>query len=123
MAKILIVDDEESIRGLIGARLKMDLHDIDVADNGARGLKQFKDNAYDLVITDLIMPEKDGIEFINELKASHSDVKILAISGGSWGIEAAPQLEIAGYLGASASLEKPFKLEELVAVVNRLLLC
>ncbi|MEA3544211.1 MAG: response regulator [Thermodesulfobacteriota bacterium] len=122
MANILVVDDEESIRELIQEILKMDLHNVDVANNGASGLKKFKDNAYDLVITDLIMPEKDGIEFINELKASHSGVKILAISGGSWGIDAAPQLEIAGYLGASSSLEKPFEMEELVAAVNRLLL-
>lgn len=122
MAKILVVDDEESIRWLIQERLKMDLHNVDVADNGASGLKQVKDKAYDLIITDLIMPEKDGIEFINELKASHTGVKILAISGGSWGIDATPQLEIAGYLGASATLEKPFTMEELVTAVKRLLL-
>lgn len=68
MANILVVDDEKAIRELLREGLKMIRHEVDVADNGVSGLKQFHRREYDLVIIDLIMPEKDGIEFIGALK-------------------------------------------------------
>jgi len=121
MARILIVDDEAAIREMIREILARDQHDIDVADNGSAGLKQFQNKSYDLVITDLIMPEKEGLEFISDLKGTNTGVKILAISGGARMIDAEPHLEIAVYLGADASLKKPFEMNDLMSTVNRLL--
>ena len=82
MSKILVIDDDKNIRSLLRDFLERDGYEVMEAENGKVGLKLFRENGADLVITDLIMPEKEGIETIRELRRDFSDVKIIAISGG-----------------------------------------
>ncbi len=121
MKHILVVDDEEQIRSLLTQMLEHEGFVVDTADNGAEGLDLVANNSYDLVITDMIMPVKDGLKFIMELVRDYPDMRILAISGGG-AIKAERYLTMAGYLGDDiATLEKPFTLESLLARVNELL--
>ena len=83
MAKILVIDDEEQIRGLIKRIFQSRGHMVITADNGAVGLKMMAQESFDLVITDIFMPEKEGMETIIEIKRDFPTVKILAVSGGS----------------------------------------
>jgi len=118
---ILVVDDEEQIRSLLTQMLEHEGFVVDTADNGAEGLELVAKNSYDLVVTDMIMPVKDGLKFIMELVRDYPDLRILAMSGGG-AIKAERYLTMAGYLGDDiATLEKPFTLESLLARVNDLL--
>ena len=121
MKHILVVDDEEQIRSLLTQMLEHEGFVVDTADNGAEGLELVAKNSYDLVVTDMIMPVKDGLKFIMELVRDYPDLRILAMSGGG-AIKAERYLTMAGYLGDDiATLEKPFTLESLLARVNDLL--
>jgi DNA-binding response OmpR family regulator len=115
MAKILIIDDDALIRRLIARVLGDEGHDVTVAQDGNDGLKQFRVERPALVISDILMPEKEGIETILEIRREAPSIPILAISGGD------TFLDIATKLGASGSLSKPFRNAELIEVVNRLL--
>ena len=121
MKHILVVDDEEQIRSLLTQMLEHEGFVVDTADNGAEGLELVAKNSYDLVVTDMIMPVKDGLKFIMELVRDYPDMRILAMSGGG-AIKAERYLTMAGYLGDDiATLEKPFTLESLLGRVNDLL--
>ncbi|RUM37007.1 MAG: response regulator [Desulfobulbus sp.] len=121
MKRILVVDDEEQIRSLLTQMLEHENFEVDTAENGEQGLTLVANNPYDLVITDMIMPVKDGLKLIMELVRDYPDLKILAMSGGG-AIKAERYLTMAGYLGDEiATLEKPFTLESLLARVNELL--
>ena len=91
------------------------------ADNGNTGIALFRSNPVDLVIVDLFMPEKEGIETIIELRKDYPELKIIAISGGIPGCGPEQFLTIARNLGADAALNKPFTMEELLSVVRGLL--
>jgi DNA-binding response OmpR family regulator len=82
MATILIVDDEKSILGFLKKMLMREGFNVLTAIDGKEGLHLFNDNQVDLVITDLIMPDKDGFGTIIELKNISQDIKIIAMSGG-----------------------------------------
>jgi DNA-binding response OmpR family regulator len=119
--QILVVDDEEQICSLLTQMLEHEGFDVDTAENGEQGLSLVSKKAYDLVITDMIMPVKDGLKLIMELIRDYPELRILAISGGG-AIKAERYLTMAGYLGDEiATLEKPFTLESLLARVNELL--
>ncbi len=90
------------------------------AENGKIGLKLLGENGADLVITDLIMPEKEGIETIQELRRDFSHVKIIAISGGG-AIGPETYLEIAKKMGAHRIFEKPFVLQEISEAIRELI--
>lgn len=121
MKRILVVDDEEQICSLLTQMLEHESFEVDTAENGEQGLTLVANNSYDLVITDMIMPVKDGLKLIMELVRDYPDLKILAMSGGG-AIKAERYLTMAGYLGDEiATLEKPFTLESLLARVNELL--
>ncbi len=121
MKQILVVDDEEQICSLLTQMLEHEGFDVDTAENGEQGLSLVSKKAYDLVITDMIMPVKDGLKLIMELIRDYPELRILAISGGG-AIKAERYLTMAGYLGDEiATLEKPFTLESLLARVNELL--
>ncbi len=121
MKHILVVDDEEQIRSLLTQMLEHEGFVVDTADNGAEGLELVAKNSYDLVVTDMIMPVKDGLKFIMELVRDYPNLRILAMSGGG-AIKAERYLTMAGYLGDDiATLEKPFTLESLLGRVNDLL--
>ena len=116
--RILVVDDEEQIRTMLTQMLEHEGFVVDTAENGEAGMDLISRHAYDLIITDMIMPIKDGLKLIMELVRDYPDLRILAISGGG-AIKAERYLTMAGYLGDDiATLEKPFKRETLLALVN-----
>ena len=118
VAKILLIDDNESIRRLLRGVLLQCGHAVTEAANGRDGLKLCADA--DLVILDLFMPEQDGIEVLTELRRRHALVKVIAMSGGV-GPGAGDNLHTARLLGAAKTLQKPFTIEEFMAAINELL--
>lgn len=117
---ILIVDDDPQIRKLLGAILKRDGYGIITAPDGRQALRELDNQAVDLVITDLIMPGKEGIETIMEMRKKIPGMPIIAISGGG---KLNPQtyLEIARSLGAVRTMSKPIDPASLTATVKDLL--
>jgi DNA-binding NtrC family response regulator len=113
-----VVDDEEQIRTMLTQMLELEGYQVCTAENGEQGLEMVGQHAFDLVITDMIMPVKDGLKFIMELMRDYPDLKIMAISGGG-AIKAERYLTMAGYLGNIATLEKPFKREVLLELVRK----
>ena len=114
---ILVVDDEAAIRGLFHKILARAGYRVMEAADGAQALAAVKKGGVDLVITDLVMPEKEGIETIVAIRKNHPQVKIAAVSGAFGG----KYLEIASQLGADAALAKPVSEETLLGTVRRLL--
>ena len=120
MAKILVFDDEPSILLMIKKMLERAGHEVDVALNGKEGMALFEKNKPDLLITDIIMPEKEGLETIFELRRTNPDLKIIAISGGGR-IGPDGYLPGAKLLGANAAFTKPIVPKEFLKVVSDLL--
>jgi DNA-binding response OmpR family regulator len=120
MVQILVIDDDNNIRPLLRDFLEQDGYEVMEAENGKIGLKLVRENGPDLVITDLIMPEKEGMETIGELRRDFPHVKIIAISGGgSLGPET--YLQMAKKMGAHRVFEKPFNLQEMSEAIRELL--
>ncbi|MAF96260.1 MAG: response regulator [Rhodospirillaceae bacterium] len=117
MARILVVDDEELARFTIRDILETAGHDVDEAANGNEAISYQTANPFDLIITDIIMPEKEGVETIIELKRDYPDLKIIAISGGGR-TKNLDFLKLADEFGADKILAKPFSEEELLERVN-----
>jgi len=82
MARILIIDDESQIRSMLRLMLERVGYEVDEAPDGLEGIRQYREDPADLIITDLIMPNKDGIGMIIDLKKEFPKVKIIAMSGG-----------------------------------------
>lgn len=120
MKRILIIDDEPHILLMLKKMLERAGYEIDIATNGMEGLKLFREFPSDLVITDIIMPEKEGLETIREMKEIQSGLKIIAMSGGGK-ISAENYLQTAKLFGASKVLEKPFTQQLMVEAVKDLL--
>ena len=120
MASILVIDDDALIRQSLETALTRPGHLVRSAGDGVEGLKLFRAQAADLVITDLVMPEQDGLATIMDLRRIAPDLRIIAISGG---MIQNPQLylQLAEKLGADRVLSKPFSLAELLAVVAAVL--
>lgn len=120
MADILLVEDEEQLRSMLREVLQSAGHQVREAENGKIALNIFAARAAELVITDLIMPEKEGLEIIRELKRGKTDVKIIAISGGGRN-NAQDYLELARRFGADHILSKPFSNREILEVIEKVL--
>jgi len=120
MKRILIIDDDHHILVMLKKMLEKAGFEVDLASNGVDGLELFQKIQADLVITDIIMPEKEGLETIREMKRIRSDLKIIAMSGGGK-ISADNYLETAKIFGASLVLEKPFSQKTMVDAVLKLL--
>ena len=120
MARILIIDDEVQIRDMLRQMLEREGYEVMDAPGGKEGLRLFRENSIDLIITDIIMPEKEGIEIIMELRQQFPDVKIIAISGGGR-LDPAQYLRIAKSVGAQYAFAKPVEREELFKAVRELL--
>lgn len=118
MAKILIVDDELKQCILLKKILTSAGHTVYIADNGITGLKLMYSEKINLIISDIIMPEMDGVEFVCKLQEDHKEIPIIAISGNPFGKD---YLEYVCELGANAHLEKPIKKNELIDLVDKLL--
>jgi DNA-binding response OmpR family regulator len=120
MAKIYVFDDEPSILLMIKKMLEKAGYEVDIALNGKEGMELFKRNVPDLLITDIIMPEKEGLETILELRKSYPELKIIAISGGGR-ISPGGYLPGAKLLGANIVFEKPLDQKEFLQAVALLL--
>lgn len=120
MADILIVDDDPALRAVMRKVLERHGHQVRDAADGALALRMLHASGADLLITDLYMPEKEGIETIMEARDSFPGLRILAVSGGGTMAPGGP-LGDAEALGADASLAKPFSVEDFTETVQRLL--
>ena len=121
MARILIIDDEPQIRSMLTLMLAREGYDIVEASDGVAGIKIYRQNPADLIITDLIMPNKDGIGMIIDLKKEFPDVKIIAMSGGGLN-KPDGYLKGAKKLGAACTLTKPIDREEMLNAVRETLI-
>jgi two-component system response regulator (stage 0 sporulation protein F) len=115
MATILVIDDQEPIRSLLRAALEGAGHEVLEASNGRLGLEQYRERSADLIITDIVMPEMNGLEMMLELTRSFPDVKIIAMSGG---LEREGGLNAAKLLGARQTFQKPLDIRELLDAVR-----
>jgi len=121
MARILVIDDDPNIRLLVGKFLTMDAHEVDLAENGVVGLKLAGLNQYDLVITDVIMPDKDGLEVVMELKQLCPLVRIIVMTGGGAKFSIQELLNMTKMMKADRGLSKPLDFEMLPLVVREVL--
>lgn len=118
--RILVIDDEEAVRHTICENLEYSGYEVIQATDGQHGLTMIDaQNPPDIIITDIIMPRKEGLEMIVEVKKLHPGIKLIAISGGGR-TRTMDFLEIAKKLGADAILPKPVDLEELELVLKNL---
>ena len=120
MARILLIDDDDSVRTTLCLTLTHHGHTVIEARNGKEGLDRFADAGADLVITDIVMPEKEGFEVLMELRKERPPVKIIAISDGGRQ-SAASYLKTAKFMGAAKVLAKPISNAALMAAINELL--
>lgn len=123
MAKILIIDDDDFTRELLVKLLTRNGYEVATAADGKLGVTMFEADPADLVITDIVMPEKDGIETITDLRRRNPDLKIIAMSGGDRRPADVSRnyLHSAKLIGANRSLQKPFENDEILAAVRELL--
>jgi CheY-like chemotaxis protein len=117
MARILVVDDEESVRASIAALLREGGHSVTLAEDGEDACLKFQPYRYDLVITDIVMPRREGIETMRELRRHEPTIRILAMSGSGYADQGF-YLKAALALGADATLQKPFSDRELLDTVG-----
>ena len=120
MARILIIDDEPQIRSMLKLMLEREDYEVVEAPDGVEGIKVYRQNPADLIITDLIMPNKDGIGMIIDLKKEFPDVNIIAMSGGGLN-KPDGYLKGAKKLGAACTLTKPIDREEMLRAVKDIL--
>jgi DNA-binding response OmpR family regulator len=119
MARILVLDDEEHMREAVRLALERDGHEVSEVADGATALSLFRDHRMDIVITDLVMPHKDGAEVIRDLRKLSSTVKIVALSGRG-GICIKANLDRALMTGADRALMKPCDFDELRRTIREL---
>ena len=117
MHKILVIDDNVVVRNTIIQMLESEGYAVVSAEDGRRGLSVFRSERPDLVITDIIMPEKEGIETIRDIRSEAPDTKIIAISGGGR-MGNTDFLKIARQLGASDVIAKPLDPDYFISVVR-----
>lgn len=113
MAKILIIDDDDQFREMLHEMVEREGYTVFSAPDGVEGMKIVNQKNPDLIITDIIMPEKEGLETILELKKMVPEVKIIAISGGGRS-QPGDYLRTAKYFGADKTMAKPFTKSELL---------
>ncbi len=119
MTKILLVEDDHQVLDMLQKTLERAGYQVTTAHNGREAMTSFRAAPVKVVITDIIMPEKEGIETIYELKRDFPEVKIIAISGGS--SRSRNYLNTARVLGAERALSKPFGRADLLEAVAELL--
>jgi len=114
MASIFVIDDNESVRGFLRAVLEEQGHAVMEAGQGRAALQRLRESAVDLVLTDIYMPDCDGLEVIMTLRREFPAIRIVAISGGSGERNL---LVAARQLGAEAVIEKPINVDNLLKIV------
>lgn len=120
MPRILLVDDDDLSRQAVHRMLERGGYEVRSTGNGREAIDSYRAGEVDLVITDLIMPDTDGLEIIQEIRRKDPGAKILAISGGGR-VQAEEYLSVARKFGALEVLPKPFGSQDLKAAVDRAL--
>jgi len=120
MTKILLVEDDDDVREMVFQILTREGYQVTQTDNGRKALEVFEEEPADLVITDLIMPEKEGLEMIRDLMQQYTGVRIIAISGGGR-LDPGDYLRTARVFGARKTIHKPFGRTELLEAVETVL--
>jgi len=118
LANVLVIEDDAAVRFSLQAALQAMGHVVQTATDGVDGVEKCLAGAFDLVITDLVMPRKDGVETILELKLFDPRLKIIAISGGGRNVDI---METTYQIGADCALIKPFSIRDLSDCVTRVL--
>ena len=121
MKRILVIDDEMLIRQMLRQTLEGAGYEVVDASDGREGLRLYRESPTDLIIIDIIMPVKEGVETIIEFRRDFPDVKIIAISGGSRGLDSQSCLSYVKALGISHRFTKPFHRKELLEAIHELL--
>ena len=119
MAKVLVIDDDDLFRIMILSALKKDGHHVQEAPDGDYGLKLFRQAPVDLVITDIVMPEREGIDVIITIRRESHDLPIIAMSGGGCH-SSASYLDMAKVLGANRVFDKPLHIKTFLQSVRTL---
>lgn len=119
MARVLILEDSADLRRALQATLEMEGFEVAAASSGADALRLMARAPADVILTDLFMPDKDGLETIVEMRARYPDTAIVAMSGWQ-SCRGVDYLKVARDIGAAHSVRKPFDLTEVVRIVRRL---
>jgi CheY-like chemotaxis protein len=117
---VLIIDDDAGMLDSLVALLDSYGFQVLTASSGVRGLQVIRESAPRVVLTDILMPEQDGIETIRKIRLAHPDVKVIAMSGGGQ-IGHVEYLDYARMLGADATINKPADIDELVQLLRSFL--
>ncbi len=120
MVKILLIEDDRDFREMLSEMLEREGYAVEQVENGVEGLRKIGVATYNLIITDIIMPEKEGLETIMEIKQIRPDSNIIAISGGGRSA-AGSYLKTAEYFGAIKAFQKPFDKSEFMGAVKNIL--
>jgi CheY-like chemotaxis protein len=123
MAHILLIDDDEQFRTMLSQMLSQDHHQVTVACDGEEGLRLARQVAPDLIITDILMPNMDGLDTIMALNHDARKIPIIAISGGRRSLSADFNLESAAMIGVKVTLAKPFDRAALRLAIDKALTC
>ena len=115
--KVLVVDDDAAVRDLVAAMLETGGYEVSIASNGREALSMLADGGFEVIITDLVMPEQEGIETIKLIRRDYPLVKVIAMSGAFGG----DYLRIAGYLGAHGTIAKPLRIQTVLDTVESVL--
>jgi len=128
MAQILIIEDDVEFRTVLKDLLERNNYSVETAENGAQGVRMYRENPTDLIITDMIMPKdkgsqltvSGGLQVMKDIKEIYPEIKFIAMSGGGIG-DTKDFLEAARLLNARYTFEKPFSNEELLQAVKELI--
>lgn len=115
--RVLIVDDDVGVRDVLRSMLEAAGYRVVLAENGKEAMNALKAEEADLILTDLVMPEQEGIETIKALRQEYPGIRVIAMSGAFGG----DYLRIAAYLGAHGTLAKPIQMEALLKLVEEVL--
>lgn len=118
--RILVVDDDEAIRDMLALTLQRRGLHVVTARDGNDGVRIYKTQQFDVVVTDLIMPDKEGIEMILEMRQMKRPIRIIAISGGGR-VDQSMHLHLARSVGADRVLSKPFMPQDLVNLIEEVM--
>lgn len=121
MSHILIVDDDRDFCEMLEQMLGREGYQVTCSYDGNEALRKTNQHSYDLVITDIIMPEKEGLELIHTLRRGTEVPRIIAVSGGSRSLSSEGQLRVARLLGADGTLSKPFERDQILEMITKLL--
>jgi DNA-binding NtrC family response regulator len=121
MAWILIIEDDEQMREMLEAVIKNVGHDVVSVSDGKYAMGAFINGQYDVVITDIVMPGKDGLKTIQDFRSRFPKIKIIAISGGDRSFSGDTYLDIAHNFGAHRILAKPFSQKTILETIEELI--